>query len=74
MEKMFNDLKSKYEKLYDELSRLKGEVIRYEFSKGGNVFFRGLYTPYLSFRYVWIGATAFRSLLQKRYISIMRMH
>lgn len=51
MEKMFNDLKSKYEKLYDELSRLKGEVIRYEFSKGGNVFFRGLYTPYLSFRY-----------------------
>lgn len=51
MEELFNNLKSKYENLYDEISRVKDEVSRYEFSKGGNVFFRGLYTPYLSFRY-----------------------
>ncbi len=43
------DLKLKYETCYDEVSRMKDEIIRYEFSKGGDVFFRGMYTPYLTF-------------------------
>lgn len=50
MEKDFIELKTKYENSYAELSEIKNEIVRFEFSKGGNVFFRGLYTPFLSFK------------------------
>ncbi len=44
-------IKSQYEDSYTELNKIKSEIVRFQFSKGGNVFFRGLYTPYLSYQY-----------------------
>lgn len=51
MEKEFKKIKSTYENMYTELSKMKNEIVRFEYSKGGNVFFRGIYTPYLSLKY-----------------------
>lgn len=45
-----NELKLKYETCYADFSKIKDDVIKYEFSKGGDVFFRGIYTPYLSLK------------------------
>ena len=42
---------AEYNSKYTELSAKKDEIVRFEFSKGGNVFFRGLYTTFLSFKY-----------------------
>ncbi len=51
MENELKRMKSEYENSYTELSEIKSKIVRFEFSKGGDVFFRGLYTPYMSFRY-----------------------
>lgn len=51
IEKEFRELKNKYENNYSELSEQVKDIVEYKFSKGGNIFFRGLYTPFLSFRY-----------------------
>lgn len=48
---MLEKLKAEYESSYEELSSLKNEIVRFGYSKGGKVFFRGMYTPYLSYKY-----------------------
>ncbi len=44
------NFKLQYENCYDKISKIKEDITRYEYSKGGNVFFRGIYTPYLTFK------------------------
>ena len=51
MKNEYEALKAEYSGKYAELSEKKKEIVRYGYSKGGNVFFRGLYTPFLSFKY-----------------------
>ena len=51
MEKELLNIKSTFENSYDVLNSIKNEITEVNFSKGGEVFFRGLYTPFLSFKY-----------------------
>lgn len=51
MEKELIDIKSTFEGSYEVLNNLKHKITETKFSKGGDVFFRGYYTPFLSVKY-----------------------
>lgn len=51
MERELIDIKTNFAFAYNDLIKFKDTITECKFSKGGTVFFRGLFTPFLSFKY-----------------------